>query len=131
MHLLEMQSRKTRAWLNAKSETAEQLMVGVTGGCGQINNNFFFFFFLVGTQTTLTFPGNLDLEKMLSIMCRIHQHGGVYGGVASAENEEERGRGGGGGGIGGVGGSCESEGVDYCNTSTLRRKLFGQPERQV
>jgi hypothetical protein len=65
-------------------------------------------FHTAGTQTTLTFPMALDLEEMLAAMC----HGQWK--KQGDEGEEE-----------------ESASDKDCNSSTLRRKLFGQPERLV
>ena len=66
--------------------------------------------FLACTQTTLTFPSNFDLEKLLASLSDQEP-------VAPDDDE-----------------SSEREGLMDDETSlgnSLRRKLFGQPDRQV
>ena len=78
----------------------------------------------VGTQTTLTFPATFDLEKLLLAACHAHcgdccgrGGGGEDGGAAAAAAV--------------VMAATGRETIDAGNASTLRRKLFGQPERMV
>lgn len=72
-------------------------------------------FHAVGTQTTLTFPMMLDREEMIAAMCHAYYSEGQWEKKGEEGEEEEE------------DGAANKDG----NSSTLRRRLFGQPERLV
>ena len=69
-----------------------------------------------GTQTSLTFPTNFDLNRLLHFVACHTQEAGLDQSVSSEGQEKGE----------ATGDSCR----DLLGNS-LRRKLFGQPERQV